>query len=392
MIWLARLVFFLTMLRTRLFRRRKLNLPEGETGKRDSEAAAEVVRVTEILPHGNADTLEVVKFEMAGTGPAAYEVVCKKGDFFVGNLAAYFSVDCVVPVKGWFAFLDKRPDGANKTHFRLRAARLRGRYSQGLLLNGWEGPSEFGGQLWDSMGVTYHRPPEPGEPVVLQGKKPRPQPMPVYGVDSLKKVPNLFDGCERLFVTEKIHGTNFRFGWVRRRVLGIPVGWRFVVGSHRAIKGEDATGPGWYGEDPWTEFATRNDLAYRTKDHKGHVFFGELYGHTYTGKAIQDLTYGRGPADGPGLALFDVLGPHGWLEPEERYRLFESLGLPGVPIVRYAGPEYSSIEALAEGQTLVPTAPRGHIREGVVVESIGVSPRLKAKYVSQAYHLRKEAP
>ena len=37
-----------------------------------------VVKIEEILPHPNADRLEIAKFELAGTGPASYEVVVQK--------------------------------------------------------------------------------------------------------------------------------------------------------------------------------------------------------------------------------------------------------------------------------------------------------------------------
>lgn len=365
--------------------------PLGDLGRRDSEATCEVVRVTEIIPHGNADKLEIAHFELAGSGPSSYDCVVQKGSCRVGELAAYFGVDCIVPMVGPFKFLANRLDGANKTHFRLRAARLRGVYSQGLLLDLHslgDGPIRFGEQLWERFAVEYHRPPEPGEPSLPISNKPsKPQPLPVYSVESLKKVPRLFDDVEQVYITEKIHGTNFRFGWVRRKLLGLPVGWKFVVGSHRCIK-DSAAGPGFYKEDLWTEAAKRMDLARRTQGYWGYKFFGELYGHTYTGQRIQDMVYGRKPEDGPGLALFDIQGPDGWLDPSSRNGLCGLLGLPMVPSfgIQQHTPACTP-EALAEGKSLL--CP-DQIREGVVVESVGVIPRKKAKYVSQSYLLRND--
>lgn len=364
-----------------LFKRKQPQLrPPGL----ETEAACEVVRIISIEPHGNADKLEVARFEMA-TGPTGYEVIVQRNTWKPGDLAIYLSVDCIVPIKGAFAFLGERQDGRDKTQFRLRAARLRGRYSQGLLV-----PNDLGlpvgAQCWEQLGVTYHRPPEPTEEAPLI-QKPRPQPIPVYGVDSLKKAPNLFDDVGRVMITEKIHGTNFRFGWIRRRILGIPCGWRFVVGSHRVIK--EGGGENWYGEDVWTKFATQNDLAKKTKEYKGHVFYGELYGHTYGGQPIQDLTYGRKPSAGPALAIFDVLTPKGWMDPLLRFELCLDIGFPHVPVLwEHVG--VHNLEALAEGPSLLPGASQ-QIREGIVVETIDEHPRRKAKFVSQAYHLRKEA-
>jgi RNA ligase (TIGR02306 family) len=377
-----------------------------EPSGKDTEAIAEVVRVVALEPHGNADSLEVARIELRGSGLAGYEIIVKKGDYKIGDLAAYFGVDCIVPIEGPFSFLGKRLDGVGKSHYRIRAARLRGRYSQGLLVNVRDCDPfaekhgvypGFGQRLWDTMKVTYHSVPEPGTPT-QPGKPKKAQPMPIYGVDSYVKNPSIFSDLPegaKLFVTEKIHGCNFRFGWVPRSFLGIPIGYHFVVGSHRAIKQPGDLG--WYGEDVWSEFAKYEDLANRTKACKGHIFYGELYGHTYGGKKIQDLVYGRLPADGPGLVIFDIYNGKVPLEPERRYELAHSLGLPTPPIITGPGGQQTlkqsetervSLADLAEGYSKIAPA---QIREGVVVETVGVTPRRKAKIVGQGYRLRKEA-
>ncbi len=361
----------------------------AQTSATDTEFTAEVVRITEILPHPNADRLEIAKFELKASGPCSYEVVTQKGTTKPGDLMAYFSVDCVLPTAHpEFAFLTTRLDGAGKTHYRLRAARLRGVFSQGLLVPAPSGKS-FGEGVANDFGVTYHRDPEP---VVGGGahvpSRPRPQVFPVYGVDSLKKVPRLFEEGEPVVVTEKIHGTNFRFGWVRRKFLGIPFGWKFVVGSHRVIKGENKGGD-YYGEDVWMQAAEKMDLANKTRDYKGYVFYGELYGYTYSGSKIQDLTYGRKPEDGPGLACFDIRKPNGaWATPQERGEVMGAVGLPAVPCIAWEEtfcPTWA--KNLAEGKSRFNP---DQIREGVVIESM-YGPRRKAKYVGEGYLTRKEA-
>lgn len=361
----------------------------GSTATRgtDTEFSAEVVRITQVLPHPNADRLEIAKFEMKGIGECAYEVVIQKGTAKPGDLMSYFSVDCVVPTAHPdFEFLTKRPDGAGKTHFRLRAARLRGVFSQGLLVPAPSG-SEWGAQVAELYGVTYHRAEVETVGPTLPSAKPRPQPFPVYGVDSLKKMPRLFEEGEPVYITEKIHGCNFRFGWVRRRFLGIPCGWKFVVGSHRVIKGDRSKG--WYGEDVWSEAAEKMDLARKTRDYRGYTFYGELYGYAYSGKPLQDLSYGRKPEDGPGLACFDVRTPDAtWLRPFERECVLADCNLPGVPVYVAVKPfVLHTVTQMADGKSWI--NPK-QIREGVVVESIE-GQRRKAKYVGEGYLTRKEA-
>jgi RNA ligase (TIGR02306 family) len=354
----------------------------------DTEFTAEVVRITQVLPHPNADRLEILRFEMKGIGETAYEVVSQKGQFSVGDLATYFSVDCLLPTSHPdFAFLKGRMDGAGKEIFRLRAARLRGVFSQGLLVPCPRG-LDFGAAAAEHFGVTYYRAPEPegmGGGAV-PSKRPIPQPFPVYGVDSLKKCPRLFEEGEPVVVTEKIHGTNFRFGWVRRRFLGIPCGWKFVVGSHRVIKGDRQKG--FYGEDVWQDAAEKMDLARKTRDYKGYTFYGELYGYTYSGKKIQDLTYGRKPEDGPGLACFDIRKPNGeWMTADERTWALADCELPWPPAIAWRETFCSTwAKNIAEGTSYL--AP-DQIREGVVIESVQ-GPRRKAKYVGEGYLTRKE--
>jgi len=297
-----------------------------------------------------------------------------------------------------FTFLTERLDGKSKdgngkTHYRLKAARLRGVFSQGLLVPvprhdaGGFPLFSFGDSVAEHFGITYYATAtEDPRPTAAAPKAPKVQPMPIYGVDSLKKNPRLFQEGDLVLVTEKIHGTNFRFGWVRRKVLGIPFGWKFVVGSHRTIRG-DGRPHSFYDSDVYLEAAVKMNLAEKTAKYKGHIFYGELYGYTYSGQKIQDLTYARVPAQGPGLAIFDVKGPRGWLNETERFGVLVDANLPEVPRMGVA--EFSSdlVKSKAEGSSLLAS---GQIREGVVVEAFS-GPRRKAKYVSEQYLTRKEA-
>ena len=370
----------------------------GTTSGTDTEFTAEVVRITDVSPHPNADRLEIAKFEMK-TGPVTYEVVIGKGTQKVGDLAAYLSVDCIVPIdRPQFKFLGDRLDGKGKTHYRLKAARLRGTFSQGLLVDlpasrSWD----LGDSVAEEFGVTYYTPPEdryggPGSSPTgtSVARKPRMPVMPVYSVESLKKVPNLFADGEIVVATEKVHGSNARFAWLPKRFLGIRIGWKFVVGSHRVIKSTDGAassdGNHFYGEDVWLDAAAKCGLRERLRKYPGYMFYGEVFGYTKTGKKIQDMTYGRSAADGPGLVFFDVRHPDGhWLGYDERVALCRELGLDVVPLVTL-GEWSKDLLALAEGPSLI--APE-QIREGIVVESL-TGPRRKAKFVSQSYLLRED--
>lgn len=366
------------------FAKKQPALTTTEPSRTDTEFTAEVVQITQLLPHSNADKLEIARFSLKGIGETTYEVVVRKGEYQVGELAGYFSVDCLLPTSHpAFAFLKERLDGKGKDVFRLKAARLRKVFSQGLLVKLTDPAYQvYGLPLAALYGVTYHRDPEPTTRGPAAPQKPRPQVAPVYGVDSLKKVPNLFGENEPTFITEKIHGTNFRFGWVRRRFLGLPFGWRFFVGSHRTERTPGKSS--WYGEDLYALAADRMGLAALTRSHKGLVFYGELYGYTYDGKPIQPgWTYGRAVGDGPGLMIFDVRDQSEgcWLSPFDRVDLTTDLGLLHVPILNpFAVGSYDNTFYEGAASTL----DKNTIMEGIVVESVS-GLRRKAKYVHQAY-------
>src|ERR1017187_1076311 len=59
---------------------------------------ANIVRVTEILPHNNADSLEIIPI-------GEYQVVSRKEQFKVGDLAVYIQPDSVVPQTEPFRFI-----------------------------------------------------------------------------------------------------------------------------------------------------------------------------------------------------------------------------------------------------------------------------------------------
>lgn len=90
---------------------------------------AKVVKITEILPHTNADQLELIKVD-------GWQIVVKKGDFQVGQLAIYLEIDSWVPhTLAPFLSKGKSPRAYNGFEGeKLRTIRLRGELSQGLLL------------------------------------------------------------------------------------------------------------------------------------------------------------------------------------------------------------------------------------------------------------------
>lgn len=105
-------------------------------------ATIEIIK--EINQHPNADRLELAKV-------LGWQAVVKKGEFKQGDKCVFIVIDTILPDEPWSAFLK---DGDKP--IRLRTVKLRGEYSQGLVLplsvlpenvQGWQVGADVGGEL-----------------------------------------------------------------------------------------------------------------------------------------------------------------------------------------------------------------------------------------------------
>jgi len=317
-----------------------------------------VVRVGAVSRHPNADTLSL-------TDVRGCPVVLRTGSFAEGDLAVYVPVDAVVDTTvPELAFL--AADG--KTTTRVRAKRLRGTFSMGLLVAPPDGAQE-GDDLAERLRIVKWEEPEP---VSMAGEQARAPSLlvPTYELEAWRHYgPMLFDAGEEVVVTEKLHGTNGRFV--------VDAAGNLHVGSHRTWKQVDGT-------TVWARVAEQYGLREKLARHPGLVFFGEVYG-----SGVQDMTYGHG-AGRLSLAFFDVFDSvtGDYLSHAAAEALLDELSLPTVPVL-YRGPlDVALLSRLAEEDSV-----HGGIREGVVVrpvvERVSMAVRCALKVVSERYLLRK---
>lgn len=318
-----------------------------------SEWHVEIVRVGPMTKHENADSLSM-------THVRGYPVIIRTGDFQEGELAVYVPVDSIVPASDLrWVFLDG--------HYRVKAKKLRGIFSMGLLTNA--DPSWVEGQdVSEVMGIVKY---EPVEPFSLGGEcEADPGYMPVYDIEGLRRWPNIILPGEEVCLTEKIHGSQSRFLWKDDRL------W---VGSHKTIKREDP-------KNLWWRVAYNYKLPEILSHLPNVALYAEAYGHK-----IQDMQYGAKPGE-VRLRFFDAIDTdtYQWLNVEAFIRLMHELNLPMVPIL-CAGPWGEYLRSYADGISHVDGAQ--HYREGFVVRpveerwdaSIG---RVILKYQSEEYLLK----
>ncbi|MCB5163834.1 RNA ligase (ATP) [Streptomyces bambusae] len=345
---------------------------------------AEVLTVHE---HPDADALELAQVGL-------YRAVVAKGRYRTGDFAVYIPEQAVLPA-GLIEELGLTGRLAGSSADRVKAVRLRGELSQGLVCNpraldgvDLELAAKEGTDFAERLGITKW---VPQVPTHMSGDvEAAPRLLPWTDIENLHRHPDIFEPGEPVVLTEKLHGTACLVTYLadEDRVLVSSKGFgakglALVEAEHnvywRAVRGHGVP-----------EVAAR--VAARLGATRVGVF-GEVYG-----AGVQDLAYGADArTTGPGFAVFDVSAEVGgqvrWLEPAE---VAEVLGgdLPLVPTL-YEGPyDQAAVVALAEGRETV-SGRDLHLREGVVVRaSTGrYSPvtggRAIAKSVSPAYLTRK---
>lgn len=347
-----------------------------------STHSVQVVRISDIQAHPNADSLELVPVW-------GYTCAIRKGSFKVGDLAVYIEPDYEVPLtRPEFSFLTK--PGSNKQRHRIAVMRLRGVYSQGLLIPAPEGTTE-GEDVMDMLGITRWEPPEE---MMIKGAFAEKGPefaAPKYDLENHKKYRHLMRSEDEVILTSKIHGTNGRFVYAAdpvtgemRMFCGSRSQWKIRPGTVLPSSSEEG-GEGivvkpnaWWSaleQNPWIETWCR--------EHPGVVVYGEVYG-----PGVQrGFHYGLG-TNKVGFAVFDVLREGRWVGNAEFVDSAEYAGLHFVPTLYRGVYDNEKISALAEETESWNGA--GHVREGVVIklvterwsDEIG---RVALKHVSNRY-------
>lgn len=290
----------------------------------------DVIRVNELESHPNADRLKIVR-------PFGFQVCVGYNEFQIGDLAAYIPPDSMVDTnRKEFSFL--KHEGRDLE--RIKVKRLRGFYSQGLLVKAPDGLAE-NDDAAEILGVSHYEPPatqadsEPG-PLGIH--------TPIYDVENYRRYKHVLLPDEQLIVTEKLHGTNTRVLFHQDRL------W---VGSHRQWKRE--------GDNVfWRAVNSNQGLIDFVKENPGIVAYCEVYGW------VQDLRYGKRPNE-VSIAVYDLWdgrGSYFWnwdqcLNVKER--------LPWVPVLGVVTPQIGeeAILKLSEGNSCIVGV--DHVREGCVL-------------------------
>lgn len=342
---------------------------------------AEVLTVHE---HPGADALELAQVGL-------YRAVVAKGAYRTGDVAVYIPEQSVLPA-GLIEELGLTGRLAGGNHDRVKAIRLRGELSQGIVCR----PKALadvdlvrsaadGTDFAELLGITKWVPPVP--PTMNGEVESAPELLPWVDIENIQRYPEIFSPGEPVVLTEKLHGTAclLTYSAEEDRVYVSSKGF----GARSLALREDPRNLYWRAVRAHGVAEAAADLAVRLGARRVGVF-GEVYG-----AGVQDLTYGAdGRRDTLGYAVFDVSaeidGQVRWLDAAA---LLDDR-LPLVPRL-FSGPYDSErVLAIASGRETV-SGRELHLREGVVIRpaverhSPVTGGRAVAKAVSPAYLTRK---
>lgn len=324
-----------------------------------SAHSVRIITIDAINPHPNAERLEIIPI-------GQWQAVARKGQFKIGDHAVYIEPDYTVPTAHpAFAFLAK----SGRARHRLKAVRLRGELSFGLLI---EVPPELaelpaGTDVMATLGIERYEPPvkygTDGHEASLD-ERPKLH-APKFDIEGLGAALSAFDLGEQVVASEKVHGANAKFVWHGERLhLGSRTRWLKPDSVHL-----------------WSQVvAGMPSVEAWCRAHPNVILFGEVYGQ------VQSLTYGLKRIS---FAAFAAYQPDGtWMNWRVLEESLAAHNVPMVPVV-YRGPlDIDAIKAVAETNSRLSEVPQ--MMEGVVIvpanershPSVG---RVAAKHISTRY-------
>jgi RNA ligase (TIGR02306 family) len=332
-----------------------------------SSLIVEVCEISKIEHHPNADRLDIATVK-------GWSCIVGRDTYKVGDWCVFFPPDSVLPD----SIIERHKLEFLKKGGRVGTLKLRGYISQGLVLSGDVLPewAELGDDLSKELGVAKYEIPE--KPIQMQGKSitrkvQNPNFTKYTDIENIQNFNRVFEDGDIVVISEKIHGSNIRFGWLpieinwkngnvfgilrsvfRKYILGQK--YEFVYGSHN-IQLQFDRDKNFYAENIYAKVLKKYDMKHLPK---GYTFYGEVYG-----KGVQELEY---DCDGLKLAIFDVKKPDGtYIDDIKARRMIYDIGMEPVPML-YSGPfSLDTLKNCTEGESVICD---GQIREGCVVKPI----------------------
>lgn len=352
-----------------------------------------VAKINEVRAIEGADNIELIVV-------GGWNAITKKGEFKEGERIIIATTDAVIPEKlsekmGVTSYLRKGT--------RVRTVKLRGVYSECLII-----PAEYAKQQYltegqdkmEELGITKYEPPVK-QIQLASGRKIKWRDNQnfhiYYKFPNLKNVDGMFNETDAVQITRKIHGTNARYGIVKKSKLGFWdkvkkffriadewIDYEYIYGSHNCEKGSDSQG--FYSTDVWRTIAEREDIKeklWKYVKYKGVDCIGEgiiIYGEIYGAGIQKNYTYGLEDIKFTGFDI-KVNGEYLPVNPAA-YAISGVLGLPHVQIL-YTGPWNQEVQDSFVFNNFIEGTKVPH--EGIVIKEISGDRKKVAKVINPEY-------
>lgn len=357
-----------------------------------STLEVKVVKIEAILEHPNAERLEIAQI-------AGWQCVVGKGQYKTGDLAVYIPIDSILPQEVETKLFG--PDAKVKlSKGRVKTIKLRGVISQGMLatFKVLELPTKpEGTDVTEALGITKFEPPKVHQGVGQMNPVPKKATNPDFrkytSFEHFKKNNKLFKPEDQVVITEKLHGSNWRAGWVPfcasttwkkiKKFLRLTPQYEFVYGSHNVQLQDKMTYNGYYKENVYSEMVVKYNIKALLKP--GQVVYGEVYGN-----GIQKgYDYGCKAGERK-LALFDLMEFGKYVDWDRLEEFCNTTGLPLVPVLHKGTFDPEQAAQLTVGNSVM--VPTQKVREGIVIKSLKEEicylGRKAVKFVSDEYLLK----
>jgi RNA ligase (TIGR02306 family) len=353
-----------------------------------------VARINEIKPIPGADNIE-----QAVVG--GWNCIIQKGQYAEGGLVVVATTDAVIP--------QELSDNLNVTNYlrkgnRVRTIKLKGVYSECLIIPFMYASIsskkivEEGTDCMDIMGIYKYEPPAV-QVQLSSGRKIKYHQNPNFGVyykfPNIKNVQGMFTEEDEVEITRKIHGTNARYGIVKKKKISIWdkvkrffgnewIEYEYVYGSHNIEKGSDSQG--FHDTDVWRTVADKYNIREKLWElfkaakelyniNEGITIYGEIYG-----LGIQkNFDYGLKEIDYVG---FDVTINGEYCDAARSWAIQNILGLNYVPTLYY-GNWSQEIQDSFVFNTFIEGTKIPH--EGIVIKSLDGNRHKVAKVINPDY-------
>ena len=333
-----------------------------------STLKVEIVKINEVKMHPNADALDLAVVN-------GWQSVIRKGSFKTGDLAVYFPLDSVLEERlsdtiGVTSYLSKG---------RVRAAKLRGESSFGLLWSAKDAEDYLGFgvcegmDITDALKVTKWVPPLNFN--IEDAEVSHPNFFRYTEIENMRNYPDLIKVGDDVIMTEKIHGTNARHAYIDGQ---------YMAGGHNIRFKENAKNRFWNVFDDGMKVALKN-LSER-HDGADVVMYGEVYG-----SKVQDLHYGMEKGN-IAYRCFDISVNGKYLGYTDWFLTCTNFSVPMVPVLFRGKFNMEQVLKFSTNSSDLPDA--DNIMEGVVIRLVverhdPAFGRVILKYVFDQYLNRK---